>query len=238
MARDLPLGNGSVLVHFDRSYQLRDFYFPCVGNENHTSGHPFRFGVWVDGVFRWIDDPGWQRDVTYEPDTLVSQVTLAHPDLPLAIVCHDAVDFHEDVYLRHLTVRSASGRAVEARFFFHHDFHIYENDVGDTAYYEPQRRVIFHYKDLRWFLINGSRGQDDVGVDQFATGQKEVNNLQGTWRDAEDGTLSGNPISQGSVDSTIALHLSLSPGGTGEVYYWIAVGQRFDEVTAINRRVL
>ena len=63
MPRDLPLGNGSLLVNFDASYQLRDLYWPHVGLENHSNGHVFRFGVWVDGRFRWLDDPGWSRRI-------------------------------------------------------------------------------------------------------------------------------------------------------------------------------
>ena len=58
MPRDIPVGNGSLLVNFDQTYQLRDLYWPHVGQENHSPGHPFRFGVWVDGQFRWIDHPG------------------------------------------------------------------------------------------------------------------------------------------------------------------------------------
>ena len=56
MPRDLPLGNGSLLVAFDQSYQIRDLYWPHVGQENHALGHPFRTGVWADGQFRWFDD--------------------------------------------------------------------------------------------------------------------------------------------------------------------------------------
>lgn len=238
MARDLSIGNGSLLLNFDRHYQIRDLYFPHVGKENHSAGHPFRFGVWLNGTFRWIDDGRWQRSLAYESDTLLTRVTLEHPDLPIAIVSTDLVDFHQNLYLRRLAVTSESDQPLDLRFFFHHDFHIYENDIGDTAYYEPQRKVVFHYKDLRWFLINGYRGPEDHGVDQFATGQKEINGLQGTWRDAEDGELSGNAIAQGSVDSTIALHLALGPRGFGELYYWIAAGRRFEEVTQINRLVI
>jgi GH15 family glucan-1,4-alpha-glucosidase len=61
MPRDIPVGNGSVLVNFDQTYQLRDLYWPHVGQENHTIGHPSLFGVWVDGQFRWVEDAGWQR---------------------------------------------------------------------------------------------------------------------------------------------------------------------------------
>jgi glucoamylase len=238
MPRDLPVGNGTLLINFDQTYQLRDVYFPHVGKENHSLGRPFRFGVWVNGTFRWIDDPRWQRELTYEHETLVTRVSLSHPDLPLALVCNDAVDFHENLYLRRLRVTSESDQPLDLRFFFHHNFNIYENDVGDTAYYEGQRKAVFHYKDLRWFLINGGRDAANHGVDQYAIGKTGVDGLQGTWCDAEDGVLGGNPIAQGSVDSTIALHLALPPEGFGELYYWIAAGERFDDVTAINRRLL
>ena len=82
MPRDIPVGNGSLLVNFDQTYQLRDLYWPHVGQENHTEGHPCRFGVWVDGQFSWVSDDGWQRTLDYEHDTLVTQVTLYPPTWP------------------------------------------------------------------------------------------------------------------------------------------------------------
>ena len=52
MPRDLPLGNGDLLVTFDSRYQLRDIFYPYVGMENHTVGDPSRFGIWADGAFQ------------------------------------------------------------------------------------------------------------------------------------------------------------------------------------------
>src|SRR3974377_458211 len=95
MPRDLPLGNGSLLVAFDQNYQVRDLYWPHVGQENHALGHPFRMGVWVEGQFRWFDDSGWQRSLNYHTETLVSAVKMVHPDLKVSIESADTVDFHE-----------------------------------------------------------------------------------------------------------------------------------------------
>ncbi len=47
MARDLPIGNGNVLVNFDAHYNLRDIYFPYVGQENQALDHLSHFGVWT-----------------------------------------------------------------------------------------------------------------------------------------------------------------------------------------------
>jgi GH15 family glucan-1,4-alpha-glucosidase len=92
MPRDLPLGNGNLLVTFDARYQLRDIYYPYVGMEDHTAGHPCRFGVWADGAFRWVNDDGWERSLRYAHETLVTDVHLANADLGLRLVCRDAVD--------------------------------------------------------------------------------------------------------------------------------------------------
>lgn len=239
MPRDLPIGNGSLLIGFDGSYTLRDLYWPHVGKENHSAGHAFRFGVWADGQFRWLSDAGWQRDLRYRHDTLVTHIQLFHPDLQLRLTCEDAVDFHENLFIRRIVVTDLAnqGRPRQVRLFFHHDFHISENEVGDTAYYEPERRAVLHYKGARWFLANGCRAGEPHGIDQWATGSKEMDGAEGTWRDAEDGQLQGNPIAQGSVDSTIALHATVPAGGECMLYYWLAVGNHFEEVTRINRIV-
>lgn len=42
MPWDLPLGNGSPLVAFDRSCQVRDPFWRHVGQDDHAGGLPFR----------------------------------------------------------------------------------------------------------------------------------------------------------------------------------------------------
>ena len=74
MPRDIPVGNGRLLVNFDAQYEIRDIYFPHVGKENHTSGYACRFGVWVDGAFAWVSGDGWSRELRYVEDSLVTDV--------------------------------------------------------------------------------------------------------------------------------------------------------------------
>ena len=96
MPRDLPLANGHILVNFDAQYNLRDIYWPHVGERNQTQGHVNHTGVWVDGSFAWFDSDVWQRELRYDEDTLVSSVTLTSDALQLTIACHDTVDFDRD----------------------------------------------------------------------------------------------------------------------------------------------
>jgi len=188
-----------------------------------------------------MNDAGWQRTLDYADDTLVTHVTLFHPDLALRLLCQDTLDFHENLYLRQIIVNSEEvDREREVRLFFAHDFHISGYEVGDSAYYEPERRAVFHYKGKRWFMINAAKSGSEgwtLGVDQWAVGIKEAQGKEGTWRDAEDGWLSGNAVAHGSVDSCVALHLTVPAHGQATGWYWIAVGEDFREVTRINRAV-
>jgi glucoamylase len=232
MPRDLPLSNGTLLVAFDLAYRIRDIYFPHVGMENHAVGHPFRFGVWVDGQISWLDGD-WHPALRYADRTMVSDVTAANDLLGVAVHFTDAVDFYENVLVRRIQVTNRRPASREIRVFFHHDFHLKENEVGDTALYSPEARAVLHYKDDRYFLMNCAVG-GEVGVQHYACGQKEVGGAEGTWRDAEDGVLQGNPIAQGSVDSTIGVTLTVGAGATGELYYWMAAGRDFREVKTID----
>jgi len=222
MPRDIPVGNGKLLVCFDKNYRIRDLYFPHVGQENHVSGNVFRLGVSASGRFSWVGEE-WKKELTYEEDTLVTNVSLYHQDLGLLLTCRDAVDFHENVFLREVAVENFHPEKRRVELFFSQDFDISGNSVGDTAAYDPEAKAIVHYKGSRYFLISGLTEQSE-DISQFAVGLKKVGGREGTYKDAEDGTLSGNTIAQGSVDSVLSLALDLE--GTVNlfsffVYMWI-----------------
>ena len=235
MPRDIPLGNGKLLVTFDRYYQIRDIYFPHVGKENQTVGHPSRFGVWVDGQLSWLG-PDWQISLKYREGTMVSQVEAYHPGLQVRLVCSDAVDFYDSIYVRKIIVRNLADRERDIRLFLHQDFHLYESDVGDTAAYEPKHKTVTHYKMRRYFLTN-CMANGTVGVQHFATGRKEVPGAEGTWRDAEDGRLEAGPITQGAVDSTLGIFLKVPKQGSQEAWYWMVAGEDWFSVNNLNKRV-
>jgi len=237
MPRDIPVGNGDLLITFDRFYRVRDFFYPHVGQFNHTDGQIQRFGVWADGRFAWIEDPGWKRELRYKPDTLVTSVTLTHEELALEITCHDAVDFHEPVFFRRAVVKDLAGTDRDVRVFCHWDLSIRGTPVGDTANYDPATSSLVIYKDDIYFLFNAC-DPFKCGIDHWAIGTKRVGGAEGTWRDAEDGQLGRNAISQGSVDATIGYNLLVPAHGESYVSSWVAVGRSYTQVKAINARIL
>ena len=236
MPRDLPLGNGRLLIAFDGDYTVRDIYFPHVGSENHSVGHTFRVGVWVNGSFSWTGSPEWKKTLRYVPDTMVSDVTLRNDALGVELHFRDAVDFVIDAMVRKIDVRRVAGDDAEIRLFFHHDFHLYGNDIGDTAFFDPQLNVVIHYKDERYFLTDAGNDEGE-GISMFACGQKEMEGREGTWRDAEDGVLSGNAISQGSVDSVIGVTFRVPANGSRSGYYYMLAGENYDSIDKLQNLV-
>ena len=189
--------------------------------------------AWGSGLTS--SSPGSDRigksELRYLPDTMVTEVTLYHPGLQILLHCHDAVDFHENVYVKEVTVENMASRKREVRLFFSLDLGISGNDIGDTAGYDPKTEAVIHYKGARYLLASGL-GTDSPGLSQYAVGQKGMAGKEGTFRDAEDGLLSGNPMAQGSVDSVIAVHLTVEPLSRGKAYFWIAAGSSWQRCGA------
>ena len=94
-----------------------------------------------------------------KPDTMVAEVRLVNDQMGLELLCNDAVDFHEPVYFRRITVRDKRGaRGVggagengngngdhrapnrDVRLFYHIDLSIKESPVGDTCDFDPATR--------------------------------------------------------------------------------------------------
>jgi len=237
MARDLPIGNGELLVNFDEFYRVRDIYYPRVGDHNHTLGHVQHFGVWADGDFAWVNEDDWERTLVYEKDSLVTRVTLRHEKLGLEIVCTDAVDFHTPAHFRRIKATALLGKNRDVRVFNHIDLSINGSPVGDTANYDPQTAAVVLYKEDSYFLVNAMT-EAKAGIDHWAIGHKKIGGAEGTWRDAEDGELGRNAISQGSVDATVGFNLAVPASGSASVFSWMACGHSYSEVRDLNQHIL
>lgn len=232
MPRDIPVGNGRVLVNFDRDYQVRDIYYPHVGKDNQTGGGPCKIGVWADGEFSWMG-PEWDKTLKYRENSLVTDVVARNDRLGIELHFADCVDYEDPVFVREIRARDLRGSHRDLRIFFHHDFNLYGHSDHDTACYDPQTRGVVHFKHRRYCLVNVST-LARFGADHYVVGEKGIPGKEGTWRDAEDGQLSGNAAASGSVDSTIGVNLPLQPNGEQVCYMWIAFGVKYNEVKAYN----
>lgn len=237
MPKSAALGNGSSLVLLDKRGQVRDFYFPFVGLENHIDGHYIhRIGVFVDNDFKWFDDPSWEIAVSSEKESLATNIHAVNHELAVEITLIDVVYNEKNILVRNITLVNKTEKKRTIKLFFNQEFELYESHRGDTAYYDPHHNVIIHYKGRRVFLINAL--YNNAGFDDYSIGLFGIEGKEGTHKDAEDGFLAKNPIEHGLVDSVIAITFELDPQQEATAYYWITAAKSISEAHELNAYVL
>ena len=69
---------------------MRDFFYPYIGQENHSSyGKIHRFGLWVDGVFSWLNDGHWEITPEYHKGSLVGNSVAENKGLNVKLIFED-----------------------------------------------------------------------------------------------------------------------------------------------------
>ena len=240
MARAVTIGNGSLLVGLDYRGQLRDLYYPHVGEANHVSGASgnfvHRIGVFCDGEMSWLDSDEWDIEIGSDEATSIGTMTATHKRLEVQLASRDAVHNEQNVFLRNFTLTNTSIKKRELKLFLSQQFRISESRRGDTAFFDPRVKAIIHYKGNTTFLVNASI--NDVQFTEYNIGLFGIEGKEGTYMDATDGILEKNPIEHGSVDSVIGLSAELAAGASAEVQYWVVCGNTIPEVHTLDEYVI
>ncbi|HMO78121.1 MAG TPA: glycoside hydrolase family 15 protein [Candidatus Paceibacterota bacterium] len=240
MSRAVTLGNGSLLIGLDHRGQLRDLYYPHVGEANHVSGASgnfvHRIGVFVDNTISWLDSPDWEIEIGTNQQTAVGSFTAVNRKFGITIVSKDAVHNEANVFLRNFTVTNNSESSREIKLFLAQQFRIAESRRGDTAFYDPRVKAIVHYKGNTTFLINAFC--NGIQFSEYNIGLFGIEGKEGTYMDAVDGVLEKNPIEHGSVDSVIGLSVTLTKGESADIYYWIVCGDTIPAVHTLDEYVI
>lgn len=240
MARSVTVGNGNLLVGLDVKGQVRDLYYPYVGEANHVSGasgnYVHRIGVFVDGRISWLDDDGWKITSGLDEGTCVGSMFAENLELGISIGSRDAVHNEHDVFLRHFTVHNHRSETRDVKLFLAQQFRIFESRRGDTGFYDPRVNAIIHYKGDTTLLINAiTNGQP---FQSYNIGLFGIEGKEGTYLDANDGVLEKNPIEHGSVDSVIELSFSIPGHASNDTYYWVVCANSVPEAHTLDELVL
>ena len=237
MPRSLVVGNGNLLINFNTEYNIRDIYYPYVGMENHTADCVSRTGVWVDGSFSWVDSPGWEKEILYEGDTLVTNVKASNPEVGLTLTFSDLVDVEKDIFMRRVHILNHHSQTRDLRLFFHYELRIMGHDIGDTIYYHPRLKALVMFKYQRYFLASG-QVMGGSGISDWTTGSRETEDEQSVLRDPEDGRLGRAPLACGFVEATVGLYDAAVPAkGNSTIYHWLVASTNFQGIEVLNALV-
>jgi glucoamylase len=239
VGRSIMLGNGHMLVGLNESGLVHDFYYPYVGLDNLTTSRSIHhnIGIWVNGAFSWVDDGSWEINVDFEEDALVSSISIFSKTLGIELLFKDFVDTDYTAFCRYITITNKSEKDAEVRLFLHQAFQISRAGRSDTALYVPNGNYILDYKGWCSLLIYA---QNETGqpFDQFAVGNYGIEDKEGTFKDAEDGILSGNLVEHGGVDSALRCSAQLSAGKATAVSYWVVAAESQLDAEAVHTTLL
>lgn len=238
MARPIVLSNGELHVGLNKYGVVHDFYYPYVGYENHAAGEGLRHrvGVYIDGHLSWTDDGSWDFTFRYPHNALIGHTIAKNHDLGVMLEFDDTVDADMSVFIRNIHVINRHQDQREIKLYMYQAFAIGDGRSNtDTAQYLPDSDALLHYRGRRAFVISG---KSDTGVfDQYGIGLFGGEGHEGSYRDAEDGQLSGNNVEHGRVDSILGFTLTLPAHSSTRVHYWVAAGMSTREALFIHRQV-
>lgn len=236
MGRPVVLSNGQLFVGLDESGLVHDFYYPYVGLENLTTARStqHKIGIWTDNQFSWTDDGSWELTVDFEAEALISVISMHSDKLGITLHLQDFIDSEFNTLVRRVTIANEAGVQREVRLFMHQVFEISRGGRSDTALYVPDDNYILDYKG-RYSLLIAGKNQAGKSFDQYAVGNYGIEGKSGTFKDAEDGELSFNPVEHGGVDSVIRFTQTIGAHDSQTVDYWIIAASSQTDAEATHR---
>lgn len=107
MVRHIVLGNQNLLVN-DQWLQVRDIYFPHVGEYNHLLGHAPKIAVLEGDAVSWLNDPDWERNLAYVNETLVTSSTARNSKKRLSVFFNENVYCEDNIFFRKIRLKNSA----------------------------------------------------------------------------------------------------------------------------------
>ena len=226
MTRYIVLGDQQLLVNIDQWLQVRDIYFPHVGQYNHLGGHAHKIMILEGNHVSYVDKDEWHKTLGYGKDALITDSSAVNEGMKLKLGFNETVD--DNIFLRKIKVENSDNHDRKIRVCVHHDFHLYGDGVGDTGFYNSSENVVIHYKRNTYFLIGFCDDKKCNAMADYDIGE----HVNPSWN------LGRKPIHQGEVDSIVGIDLEVPANGSRTFYYYLVAGTHLNEVLDLKDDLL
>lgn len=229
MSTSIVLGNGSTLVNIDDTLNLKDLYWPFVGEANHLSEKANEIFFFIDENIVYLNNENFLIKANYYDNSLVSTSSAYSELYNLEVTFTDLVLYDKDIFLRKIKIENKYDDYREIKIFFKHNYYMREDDSGNTAtWYEPAK-IMCHYKKNSYLGMGFC-----TKVHEYTCSSPSDNNNQGAFPN-KNGELPFNPVSTGTTQSCISSLLKLSANSTTDLEYFIVCGENYDEISDLAR---
>lgn len=232
----LFMGNSRLTVGLNQHGLVNDLRFPAIDTDMMNPGqysNYHRIGIMVDNQFSWLDDEAWHCRSRCLSATSLLQTTSHNHQLGVSLEFIDGVDSYKDVFMRHVSIVNHADKDRAMKLFFHQMFVDNTDNPVWTAANMPRKNGIIHFTNSLFFVAS-CRLIGGGFYDEFAVGECGTKDHEGSFRDAEDGSLSGNMIDSGVVDSVMCLEVEIPAGDSKMVEYWISAAEYQTDVWTLH----
>ncbi len=224
-------GNGRALLTIDERGGWEQLFYPHPGL--HQQLQHARLGLYDEDQdrFTWVDQEGPPPvEMTHLERTNICRSRLERMGLTLTV--DNMVHPHLDMVIRRIQVNNPEDEDRKIRLFHYQNLHMAGPGYQETAYWDEERRSVTHYKRGYYFQLVGR-----PAFDHFTCGEHTLKGLEGSYVDAEDGTLEGNQISHGAADSVVQWDMEVPADGLGEAHLLMLIGGSRRDVNEFYRGI-
>ncbi|WNF37763.1 hypothetical protein RJD24_04725 [Bacillaceae bacterium IKA-2] len=166
-----------------------------------------KYGVWVDGIFSWLDSEKWVCD----SDKLSSKRNFTNENLKLSITFQPK--FLATNTLQEVTIANLKAEKRNLKFFCSQTFT--ERGSEGLTFYAPSISAIVHSYDNTYLLVNGMLKKQ--GIVQYCTDFQDPCSL-------EDGTMLMQPFSSKRSVNIFSLEGEIQAKEKTNAYFWLCKG--------------
>jgi oligosaccharide amylase len=220
----LLAGNARILLSVNERGGWEQLYYPYPGQ--HQQLRQVRVGLYDrdDNKLAWLDHEGpAPLELGYVEDTQVARTR--SECLGLDLLVDNVVHPDRDLIVRRITLSNPSASKRSMSIFHYQSMQLAGSAYRETAYWDPTRRGLHHYKlDFHMQFVG------EPTFDAFSCGEHTLKGLAGSYVDAEDGKLMGNLVSHGSADSIGQWNVDVPANGKASVYLYVLIGRTREDV--------
>ncbi|MFN7251213.1 MAG: hypothetical protein ACK4M9_10515 [Anaerobacillus sp.] len=177
-----------------------------------------KLGVWIDGLFTWLDEDGWVYD-----KTKVNEQIKVFTNVALNLSVTIKSNFYEETLLQVMTIQNGLHKERDIKLFFCQE--LMETKEESISFYAPSAQAIVRSYQKKLLLLNGKL--KNRGIVQYSTDFEDQCSLR-------EGYVMLQPFSISSQVSIFSIEGEIKANEKVNAYFWLCIGNDEEDVLRNN----
>lgn len=153
------IGNGRMLVTQGPGGEIHRLFWPSIdiSQHIHESWAALSSPVLGERAVRIDDTCNWSHEQEYIPDSCILRTKSTALNGKMTVSTLDFVAVDKDILIRFFEVKNCSAAPMPAVLLYYNSMHIDQSHLFNTAAFDNELDIMFHYRRGKWFAVAGSK---------------------------------------------------------------------------------